>query len=167
MLLTDKDISFTRILAVPGVAFAYVVTMLGIFNFLIFSAILPLKLTEFGIGNEDMGYIYMLVSGPYVLTCLVYPLLFSKIPPKLQYVLGLTLAAIGLTLVADSSTLFHLPNSQALVFSGLAIIGCANALNFIPATPEILGLLTVRYRIVDGVDEELVAKMNDSVSALY
>ena len=33
--------------------------------------------------------------------------------------------------------------------------------------PEIINQITVKYRVREGVDDELVARMNDSVSALY
>lgn len=83
MFLTEKDIEFMSLLRVPGVPFAYVALILGIFNFTVFSAILPLRFADFGIRNENMGYIFMVMSGPYVVMCILYPMLFTSIPPKL------------------------------------------------------------------------------------
>ena len=58
MTLRKEDIDFISILKVPGVAFAYFVLFLGMFNFDVYSAILPLKFREFGYENKDMGFIY-------------------------------------------------------------------------------------------------------------
>lgn len=144
-----------NILRVRSVPFAYIALILGIFNFTVFSAILPLRMHEFGIQNENMGYIFMLMSGPYVVMCILYPFLFSKIPPKLQYVIGLVQASIGLMLMSDSSKYLGMPDSEAIIILGMAIIGMGNIFAFIPSMPEIINLMTLRYRIVEGIDDDL------------
>lgn len=81
--------------------------------------------------------------------------------------IGLILAAIGLTLMSDSRKIFGMPDSEAIIIVGMAIVGSGNIFAFIPSTPEIINLMTIRYKIVEGVDDDLVGRMNDSVSALY
>ena len=77
MVLTEKDIDFVSILKVPGVLFAYFLFFFGMINFTVYTAILPLKLNEFGYINEDMGYIYLVQNVPYILLCLLHSCLFS------------------------------------------------------------------------------------------
>lgn len=48
MTLKEEDIDFTNILKVTGVKPAFFCLMLGMFNFNVYSAILPLKFAEFG-----------------------------------------------------------------------------------------------------------------------
>jgi len=115
-----------------------------------------LRFAEFGIKNQDMGYIFMVMSGPYVIMCILYPCLFTSIPPKLQYVIGLVQASIGLMLMSDSSQILGLPDSEAIIIVGMAIIGMGNIFAFIPSMPEIINLMTIKYKIVEGVDDDLV-----------
>ena len=98
--------------------------------------------------------------------CILYPILFTSIPPKLQFVIGLLSASLGLCLMSDSRKLLGLPDSEAIIIVGMTIVGTGNIFAFIPTTPEIINKITIRYKIVEGVDDDLVAKMNDSVSAL-
>lgn len=57
MTLKEENVGIKGLLSVPGVTFAYMSIVLGIFNFNIYSAILPLKLAELGYQNKDMGFV--------------------------------------------------------------------------------------------------------------
>lgn len=72
MLLKEEHISFFNLLKIPGVPFAYVISALGIFNFVVFSEILPLKLSEFGLNNQSIGFVYLFLNIPYVVMCLLH-----------------------------------------------------------------------------------------------
>ena len=167
MLLKKEHLGFWNLIKVPGVAFAYIISALGIFNFVFYSEILPLKLSEFGIDNQTIGYVYLFVNIPYVLMCLLHQFLFSNVAPKIQFVIGLSMCAVGLALMSADSQIFRLPNNQWTIFAGLIIIGASNIFTFIPSTPEIINQVTLKYKIKEGVDDELVGRMNDSISALY
>ena len=102
-----------------------------------------------------------------MLMCLLYSFIFSKIPPKLQYVIGLFVSSIGLAFMSDSTKYLGMYDSVNFIFIGLAIIGMGNILSFIPNTPEVINLMICKYKIVEGINDDLVARMNDSASSLY
>ena len=60
-----------------------------------------------------------------------------------------------------------LPKSEWIILVGMMINGSGNIFSFIPNTPEVINLLTEKYKIVEGIDDDLVAQMNDSVASLY
>lgn len=167
MLLKDKDLEFMNIMKVPGIFWAELALMLGMFNFTVYASFLSLRLGEFGEKNEDIGYIYVAQSGPYVVMCLLYQFIFRNVPPKLQYVIGLFIASIGFALMSNSSNYLLMPENEYIIIGGFAIIGACNVLLLIPNQPEIINIMTCHYKIIDGVDDDLVARMNDSASAIY
>ena len=48
----------------------------------------------------------------------------------------------------------------------LIILGICNVTFFIPPGPEIINKMTIKYRIIEVIDVDLVGQMNDSISAL-
>ena len=67
----------------------------------------------------------------------------------------------------SDSSIFGLPDSIYVIISGLAITGIGLVMTMIPATPEIINIMTVHYKIIEGADEDLYGKMNDSISSIY
>lgn len=98
--------------------------------------------------------------------CLLYSCIFVKCPPKAQYLIALLSAFIAIALMSDSKYL-GLPSTSVIILIAMAINGGFNTLLIIPNTAEAVNLMTARYNIVDGVDDDLVARMNDTLASLY
>ena len=67
----------------------------------------------------------------------------------------------------SDSPFLGLPNSEMIIIVGMMVNGAGNIFSFIPNTPEVINLITAKYNIVEGIDDDLVARMNDSVASLY
>lgn len=166
MKLREEHIGFISVMGVPGVAFAYVAVANGIFNMNFYSTFMPLKLAEFDFQNKDMGFVFAIEFTSYFLVCLIYGFTFIKLPPKIQYCLGLLISLIG-NLCATDSTSLGLPQSSVLIIVAMVINCGSSVLLLLANAGEAVALMTNHYNIVDGIDDDLVAKMNDTLASLY
>lgn len=67
----------------------------------------------------------------------------------------------------SDSPFLGLPNSEMIIIVGMMVNGAGNIFSNIANTPEVINLITAKYNIVEGIDDDLVARMNDSVASLY
>ena len=65
------------------------------------------------------------------------------------------------------SDLLGFPNKIELVLIGMFIIGSSVSLSFTNSIPEAIDTVITKYKVVEGVDEEMDGLMNDSISSLY
>lgn len=76
------------------------------------------------------------------------------------------MCAVSIGLMGPSN-LFGLPDKIYIVMIGMCVIGMNMAFAFIPPIPEILDIVTVHYKVIEGVDPELDGLINDSVATLF
>ena len=82
---------------------------IAMFNVSFFSAFLPLEFTDvYGVKDEDMGYYYSILSLSYLTSALTIPIIFRKVPRKLQFVCCYAFTSIALLFMGPSK-LFRFP----------------------------------------------------------
>ena len=54
-----------------------------------------------------------------------------------------------------------------VVLIGMFFLGFVQALSFIPVLPEVVDILTIEYKLVEGTDEETEGLLHDTIAALY
>jgi MFS family permease len=121
---------------------------------------------EYGIADENVGYIFGSQCFTYAVGCIVIPKLIKSYPRKLVLASSFLFFATTLLLTGPSNML-GLPQSIYLILMGFPMSGFASAVFFIPVFPELIERTQLRYKVVDGEDEELDAKLNDQVSNMY
>lgn len=63
--------------------FAYFAGFIGMYALSFYKTFLALKLNKYGVANEDMGYYFLIQSAPYLPACILAPIVFKNVPPKL------------------------------------------------------------------------------------
>jgi len=131
-----------------------------------FGSFLSIQLATYGVAEKDMGYCFLLASGPYLVSCILFPILLKNMPRKLQAVICFAVSGLSIGMMGPTR-LFGLPDKLAVVLTGLFFLGFVQALSFIPVLPEVVDMLTIEYKLVEGVDEETEGLLHDTIAALY
>jgi hypothetical protein len=105
------------------------------FNLSFYDSFLSIKLQTYGIRNENMGYYFLAISLPYFIAALITPIVFKKVPRKLQFVLCMGVTSISMIFMGPSQ-MFHMPDNLFLVLSGLCSLGFIQALVLVNTLPE-------------------------------
>ena len=72
------------------------------------------------------------------------------------------------TLLVGPSRYLGLPEKNLIVvMTGMFILGTVQAFIVLPILPEVIDVINLRYRLVEGIDEELEGKVHDTISSLY
>ena len=68
-----------------------------------FGGFLAIQLNSvYHVAQENMGYCFILASGPYLLSCIIFPQLLKKMPRKLQAVISFFVSGISVGLMGPS-----------------------------------------------------------------
>ena len=65
------------------------------------------------------------------------------------------------------SQIFFLPDKLAVIMVGMFFIGFVQALSFIPVLPEVVDMLTIEHKLVEGTDADAEGLLHDTIAALY
>ena len=99
-LLNKDDIGFLLLLKNKKVTFAYLQSFISMYCVCFFGAFLSVWFnTYYGVPEEDMGYCFLLASVPYLLSCIIFPIILKKMPRKLQAVICFFVSGIALSLI--------------------------------------------------------------------
>ena len=82
-LITTKELSLCKILSHKESLFANVSGAISNYNISFFNSFLCLEFEHLGIDEAKMGYVFMLLSGPYFIATLSTPFICKKVPRKL------------------------------------------------------------------------------------
>uniref|UniRef100_A0A7S3CIL2 Uncharacterized protein n=2 Tax=Strombidium rassoulzadegani TaxID=1082188 RepID=A0A7S3CIL2_9SPIT len=121
---------------------------------------------NFKIDEDKLGYYVSGFTFPYLFSSLLVPVLLKNVARKLQFVSALAFLAVGLIFVGPS-LLLGLPEKLYLVMIGLCSNVMVVSVFFVQSIPEIVDALHLKYKIVEGLDDELDDLINDKVSGLY
>ena len=126
-----------QVLTCKSSFFALIAGGFAFYNVSFFASFLSVQIEKvYGVENKDMGYVFMALSAPYFFSAVVIPIVCSKTPPKIQFVLCFLLSSIGLALMGPTKQL-DLPQDKLwIVLVGLFILGGSQGLVFIPSIPE-------------------------------
>ena len=113
-----------------------------------------------------MGYYFAILSFPSVITAIIFPIIFAKVPRKLQFILSFTLSTIALVLMGPS-LFFGLPNEMNIIIIGLVLMGMSINLTMIPNLPEAMDFINYKYKIIEGYNPEIDNKLSDVFSSLF
>lgn len=102
------------------VTFAYAQSFISMYCICFFGSFLALQLGTYGVAEEDMGYCFLLASGPYLLSCIIFPILLKNMPRKLQAVICFFVSAISIGFMAPT---FGLPDKLIFVLVGMFFLG--------------------------------------------
>ena len=82
-LLNKEDIGFFFLMRNKKVTFAYLQSFISMYCVCFFGTFLAIQLLTYGVKEEDMGYCFLLASGPYLVSCIIFPILLKNMPRKL------------------------------------------------------------------------------------
>lgn len=88
-----------------------------------------------------MGFYQLTVTGPYLVGCVLYPLLFKNTPRRIQFVLCYAISSIAELLMGP----IFLPDKLYFVVIGYIMMGSVQCLSFIPPLPEAIDQMLLRY----------------------
>mmetsp|Transcript_24628 Transcript_24628/g.38266 ORF Transcript_24628/g.38266 Transcript_24628/m.38266 type:complete len:226 (+) Transcript_24628:715-1392(+) len=145
---------------------ALMACMMGSYSVCFFNSFLSLEFESYGVPEEQVGYYFPAISAPYFVSSILTPMFLLGLPRKLNFVIFLFCAVIGLLLMGPASWL-GLPDSLAIICTGMGIIGFTCAFVFVPCLPEVIDNVYLKYQITEGVDPELDNKISDTTSSMY
>lgn len=153
----------------PRMAFAALFTScISMYCVSFYSAFLAVQLEEvYGVPEAQMGYCFLLASGPYLIACIVLPAVLKNVPRRLQMIICFLVSSISIGLMGPSEFFVVLPDTLPVVLIGMFFLGFIQPLSFIPCLPEVIDQVTLYYQVVEGVDEEFDGIMHDSIAAIY
>ena len=91
--------------------------------------------SHYNIPDDQMGYYYVCLTGPYLVSCAALPGVLKSIPRRLQFVLCFLFSSIGFALMGPTEWLL-LPDKLWIVCVGMSLTGFVQAMSFIPCLPE-------------------------------
>lgn len=143
---------------------ALLVGAVAMWNVSYYNAFLSLRFTDhYGIPDYQMGYYNLFLTGPYIFSCMLLPMLLKSIPRRFQFILCFFSCIVSSVLMGPT----FIPDNLVPVCAGMSLIGIVVSLSFIPALPEAIDQTLVRFKIVEGANEELDTAMHDTLSSLY
>lgn len=93
------------------------------FNVSFFSAFLSVEIEDkYNVKDNQMGYFFVALSGPYLIAAVICPIIFKTTPRKLQFVISLVVSGFAYLLMGPSQ-LVNLPDKLAIIITGLVILG--------------------------------------------
>ena len=166
-LLKLEDIGMWKLVSTREAFFAFFSVSIGIFNVSFFNVLLTLHLRDdFHVKTNEMGFYFAIVSSPYMISSILFPMIFKNTPRKLWFIICFFSSAFGFMLMGPSM-LLGFEDSKTLLMIGLFIIGMMQALVFIPSFPEAIDSHLQKYKIIPKYDLELDNKMNDTLGSLF
>lgn len=91
---------------------------------------------HFKIDKANMGYVFSVMTIPYLLSCAVIPgLIKDCVPRRLQFVISMYGSAIAFCIIGPI-WFTYLPDSFNVICAGLFLLGTVQSMTFIPALPE-------------------------------
>lgn len=104
------------------VVFSLVLLMMGAFNITYWMSYIELRLQYLGLQEINVGWVLGSTSIVYIINCLMYPLLFNKLPRKLQFQICLLGFAIVCILMGPSKFI-GLPEELWILICSFPVIG--------------------------------------------
>lgn len=102
-LLKTKDISFKLLMQSREVFFAMLASAMAMYNVTFFASFLAIVLQKkYGVADADMGFYFVVLSIPYLFAALAFPLIFSKFPRKLLFVLCFFFSSFAIGMMGPS-----------------------------------------------------------------
>ena len=166
--MKKEDIGFLSLMKNRKVTFAYMQSFISYYCVCFFNSFLAIQLNSvYLVEQQNMGYIFILASGPYLLSCILFPQLLKNTPRKLQAVISFLVSGISVGFMGPSTLLFFLPNRLEVILVGMFFLGFVQALSFIPVLPEVVDMITIEFKLIEGTDEETEQLLHDTIAALY
>jgi MFS family permease len=166
-LMKIDDITYWKLIKNKGAFFSYMALGIGMFCECFFASFLTLELETYGVKESVMGYYIAVLSVSYFFGALTSPLIFEKVPRKLQYVISILFSGLSVGFMGPSRYLGLPDRSLNLIMLGMAVLGFIQAPCFVNCIPEVIESLQIEYKIIENYDPELDEVLNDKVAGLY
>ena len=136
---------------------------LGYLQYDYFIPILGLRLVELGCTEEQVGLIFCICSGVYILGSVITAHISSSFPKKATIMIGLFTSFIA-QLFCGPSSIFGLPGDSILLMCiGQAMVGITLALVIIPGLPEIIEEIERKYPKLSANEKTKVSDISSGV----
>ena len=138
-LLKTSEISFGILLSIKEVVFAYLACMMSMHCVSFFTSFLAIVFeNQYKIAEDDMGYYFAVLSGPYLIAAITFPIFFGKLPRKLCFTICPLVSAIAVGMMGPSNLLGLPEKNLPLILVGMFILGYVQIFCFIPCIPEVM-----------------------------
>ena len=137
--LSKETMGFCDLLK-PRMAFAALFTScISMYCVSFYSAFLAVQLEEvYGVPESQMGYCFLLASGPYLIACIILPAILKNVPRRLQMVICFLVSSISIGLMGPSRLFVVVPDTLPVILIGMFFLGFIQPLSFIPCLPEVI-----------------------------
>ena len=121
------------------VCFAYLAAMMSMHCVSFFTSFMAITFeNKYGIAEKDMGYYFAILSGPYFLAAITFPIFFGKLPRKFCFFVCFAISTVAVGLMGPSNLLGLPEKSLPLMMVGMFILGYIQIFSFIPCLPEVM-----------------------------
>ena len=158
---TKADFSFSKILSHPRTAFCYFCRFMSQFTISYPMPFLSVHMNErFGVPDEFIGYVYMIVSLCFVLSAISYPLCLRPIPRRILLVISFVMLSICFAVGSHSKYLGFSDSMWTIIFA-MVFLGCAQGPLNVVVLPEASETLRLDLGYEINKEPKLDAYIND------
>lgn len=163
---SGKTITMWTLLSNRHSAFAVLTSFIGTFNIAFWTGFIATTLTEVGLTESEVGYVFALMSFSYLVSCLLLPCTCESSPRKFQFFIAIVMMG-GCMLLMGPSKFLDMPENKWIIIASFVPLGICQVFVFIPIIPEMLERLQVDLEIIEGQDPTLDGALNDKVNDMY
>lgn len=158
---TKADFTFKKILSHPRAFFCYFCRFMGQFTISYPMPFLSVHMSErYGVPDEFIGYVYMVVSLCFVFSSIAVPLCLRPLPRRFMLFFAF-LMLMGGYLIGSHSRLLGIPDAMWPILAGMVLIGCAQGPLTVVVLPEAQETLRLDMNYKIGKEPKLDAFVND------
>lgn len=132
-----RSITLWTILTNRHSFFAVLTCLFGTFNIAFWTGFIAITLTDIGLTDSQVGYVFALMSFTYLISCLLLPCTCEHSPRKFQFFGSFVLMG-GCMLLMGPSKLLNIPVNKWIIISSFVPLGICQVFVFIPIIPEML-----------------------------
>ena len=138
----------------------------GTFNAAFIYGFIATTLTDVGLADSQVGFVYSAEMFAYLIGCLFMACLCNNVPRKLSYFICFLIFVVALLLMGPSWIL-GFPRDKWFIIASFFLLGFNQVLLYIPIIPEMIERLQVDFDIVEERDPVLFSSLNDKVNDVY
>lgn len=161
-----QNITLWTILTNRHSCFSIITCLFGTFNISFWTGFIANTLTDVGLTDSQVGYVFALMSFTYLIACLLLPCTCEHSPRKFQFFVSFVLMG-GCMILMGPSKFLDIPVNKWIMISAFVPLGICQVFVFIPIIPEMLERLQVDLNIREGEDPVLDGILNDKVNDAY
>ena len=114
-----------------------------------------------------MGYVFLAMTGPYTVGCILSPVLLKKVPRRLIFTVDLTFSVLAYMMLGPSTLVGFPEKNFGIIIGGLCLLGIVQGPTVVSTLPEGIDSFKAYYGYAEGIDPHLDGLMTDTFTSFH